>query len=151
MIGPLRARSHSRQKLFSKKRAKGILDTDIEITVLDDRTVRVLDPATASETSRRVTFLQYPDTDRVFAKYERFAIARAGTCLDARYLEEMGRLGSVFSDKPTRVVRILLRRRQVRRANGRPASWVPVFTMKAESGDGKRTMKTMLMGTRGCA
>ncbi len=134
--------------MFSKRRAKRILDTDIEITLMGDDTVRVLDPATAADSSERVLFPRFPDVDRVFARYERYAIARKRVCLDAAYLEDMGKLGALFSDKPTRVVRILLRRRRDKVANGKPASWCPVFTMKAESGDGQRSMRAVLMGTR---
>ena len=135
--------------MFSKKRAKGILDTELEVTLMDDYgTVRVLDLATARDISEKVLLHRYPDIDRVFSKYERYAIARDRVSLDAAYLEDMGKIGALFSDKPSRNVGVKLRRRREKVTNGKPGAWCPVLTMRGTSSDSNRTLRVVLMGTR---
>lgn len=133
--------------LFPRKRAKGILDTELEVTLMNDGAVRVLDPATARDVREQVRLHAFPDVDRVFRKYERYAIAKDRVSLDASYLEDMGRIGALFSDKPNRNVGVKLRRRREKVTNGNGA-WAPVLTMEAASSDSKRALRVVLMGTR---
>ncbi len=136
--------------MFSKKRAKRILDTELEVTLMEDGTVRILDLATARDTREKVRLLTFPDVDRVFRKYERYAIAKDRVSLDAAYLEDMGKIGGLFSDKPSRNVGIKLRRRREKVTNGKQGAWCPIFTMQGSSSDSTRTLRVVLMGTRDC-
>lgn len=134
--------------MFSKKRAKGVLDTELEVTLMVNGTVRVLDLTTARDIREKVRLLTYPDIDRVFRKYERYAIAKDRVSLDAAYLEDMGKIGALFSDKPSRNVSVKLRRRREKVTNGKPGAWCPVLTMQGTSSDSTRTLRVVLMGTR---
>ena len=135
---------------FSRKKAKRLLDTNITVRLFDDDEIETIDEAVRDrpfKSEARKHPGVYPDIDRVFKSYGRFAIAKDKENLDARYLEDMGKIGSIFSDKPTKPVRILLRRRAVGEMGGAKV-WHPVFTMEAESSGAERSMRVILMGTR---
>ena len=134
-----------RPECFIRKKAKKLLDTDITVRLFDDGEIQTID-ATADyrfESEGRKHPGAYPFTDKVFKQYGGFAIARDTVNLDASYLEEMGKLGTIFSDKTTHPGGILLRRHRVGEND-----WHPVFTMEATSGGLNRTMRVLLMGTR---
>ena len=128
---------------FSRKKAKKVLDTNVEVRLFDDGGFETIDETAGHHFEGRRHVSPYPDTAMVVKKYGSFAIARDMVNLDARYLEDMGKIGAMFSDKTARVVGILLRRRKVK-----DGMFHPVFTMEATSVDLNRSMKVLLMGTR---
>ncbi len=136
---------------FSKKRANGLLGTLITVTLFDDDIVEVADNAAGHQHADHGLDARpagsYPDYERVFRSYGRFAVAKDTTVVDAEYLESMGKLGAIFSDKPTRPMGVMLRRRKVGE-KGSQTIWHPVLSAEAESDGAERTMRAMIMGLR---
>ena len=139
--------------LFSRKRAKKLLDTTVTVQALDDGSVTVFDNAADHQAvgcDVGSCFLNYPDVDRVLKRYRRYAIARKAVGLNAGYLEEMGRIGEAFQDHAFKRLYVTLRRRNLS-ARGQPEEWAPVFDATAESDFGRRSLDVLLMGLRAAA
>lgn len=139
--------------LFSRKKAKKLLDTSVTIQCFGDGSVNVFDSAADHQAvgcDVGSCFLKYPDVDRVLRRYRRYAVTKAAIGLDASYLEEMGRIGQLFQDHALNRMRVLLRRRNVAK-KGEGADWCPVFDANAKSQLETRTLDVLLMGLRDAA
>ena len=131
--------------LFSRKRAKGILDTEITVQAFPDGSVNVLDDAADHQAVGESCFKHYPDVDTVLQRYRRYAITKEAIGLNAAYLEEMGRIGQLFQDHAFNRMRVLLRRRNMTKKG---EGWCPVFDATAESMLSTRRLDVLLMGLR---
>ena len=139
--------------LFSRKRAKKLLDTTVTVQCFGDGSVNVLDHAADHQAvgcDVGSCFLSYPDIDRVLKRYRRYAVAKRAVGLNASYLEEMGRIGEVFQDHAFNRLHVTLRRRNLS-AKGKPEEWAPVFDATAKSQLDTRTLDVLLMGLRAAA
>ncbi|MCY4616633.1 MAG: hypothetical protein OXC71_09635 [Chloroflexi bacterium] len=139
--------------LFSRKRAKKLLDTTVTVQALDDGSVTVFDNAADHQAvgcDVGSCFLRYPDVDGILKRYRRYAVARKAVGLNASYLEEMGRIGEVFQDHEFNRLHVTLRRRNLS-PKGQPDEWAPVFDASAKSQLDTRTLDVLLMGLRAAA
>ena len=139
--------------LFSRKRAKKLLDTKVRVQCFGDGGVNVFDNAADHQAvggDIGSCYLSYPDVDRVLKRYRRYAVAKRAVGLNASYLEEMGRIGEVFQDHAFNRLHVTLRRRNLS-PKGKPEEWAPVFDATAESDFGRRSLDVLLMGLRAAA
>ena len=139
--------------LFSRKKARKLLDTEVTVQCFGDGSVNVLDDAADHQAVGGDVggcHLRYPDVDRVLKRYRRYAVAKKAVGLNAGYLEEMGRIGEAFQDHAFKRLYVTLRRRNLS-AKGEPEEWAPVFDATAESDFGRRSLDVLLMGLRAAA
>ena len=139
--------------LFSRKRARKLLDTTVTVQAFEDGGVNVFDNAAdhqAAGCDVGSCFLRYPDVDGILKRYRRYAVARKAVGLNASYLEEMGRIGEVFQDHALNRLHVTLRRRNLS-PKGQPDEWAPVFDATAKSQLDTRTLDVLLMGLRAAA
>lgn len=139
--------------LFSRKRAKKLLDTTVTVQCFGEGSVNVFDNAAGHQAVSDDIggcFLRYPDIDGILKRYRRYAVTRAAIGLNAAYLEEMGRIGQLFQDHALNRMRVLLRRRNVAAKDTRE-DWCPVFDATAKSQLDTRTLDVLLMGLRDAA
>lgn len=132
--------------LFSRKRAKKLLDTTVTVQCFGDGSVNVFDNAADHQAvgdDIGGCFLRYPDIDGILKRYRRYAVTRAAIGLNAAYLEEMGRIGQLFQDHALNRMRVLLRRRNIAEEG---EAWCPVFDATAESLLNTRRLGVLLVG-----
>ena len=131
--------------MFSRRKARKLLDTEVTVQAFADGSVNVLDDAADHRAVGGASsfYLRYPEVDGILKRYRRYAITKAAVGLNAAYLEEMGRIGQLFQDHALNRMRVLLRRRNVAKEG---EGWCPVFDATAESLLNTRRLDVLLMG-----
>ncbi len=137
--------------LFSRKRAKKVLDTSVTVQCFEDGSVHVLDSAAGHQAvgcdpaSTGGCFRRYPNVDDVLRRYRHYAVAKTAIGLNATYLEEMGRVGSIFQNHGNNRLAVTLRQRNLT-PKERRATWAPVLDASAEAAG--RSLDLLVMGLR---
>ena len=137
-------------ELFSRKRARKVLDTSVTVQCYEDGSVHVLDNAADHEAvgcngEGGTCFRRFPDVDDVLKRYRRYAVAKRAIGLNAVYLEEVGRIGNIFQDHGLHRLSVTLRQRNLS-PKEKTADRAPVFDGSAEAVG--RSLDVLVMGLR---
>ena len=140
--------------LFSRKRARKVLDTTVTAQCYEDGSVSVIDNAVGHQSVQTAgidvgsCFKRFPDVDDVLKRYRRYAVAKKAIGLNAVYLEEVGRIGNIFQDHGLHRLSVTLRRRNLA-PNEQTADWAPVLDASAKAVG--RSLDVLVMGLRAAA